>query len=472
MKFLKYAAFQKTFFLNIAILFCLGIVISCIKVGEESGTKTYFLYTSLNGYGANKVICFQVTAEGKISNQKAFNTQGLGDADTTRYPPTKGDFSSQGGLLIIHDKLLVVNPGSNDISIFNMNKTNGDLSFIDKFSSYGRRPVSLSATQATYNFKTNTTITTNNFYHVLVANQFDYPLIYDTGINKVYFPNQDYYQNLNFIEPHRNVTLFLLNSQTGILEFEKTIETYPNSDGGINQVAFNRSGTKFAISTHGIPHVTDDVKYISLEDQIPSKVIVYDFSQNSSSPNPAYNKQVFSETGVSNTVAFDWSVNNDFIYATNGNLTVEKNDYSIVSLQVNPILKKVQNFSTADAYDADACWVYVDPIFNLTFVASPGVDAVSVFKNNTQGYLTAFNLPNGKGTYFITLPGETEDNTELYTIGNYLFTLKSFLDFKVVSFKINNDGTITQIDEQPVIETPIKSEGAYNFLGLKGFQKE
>ena len=454
------------------IIFCLFSVLGCVKNGTESVAKSFFLYTSLNGYGANKVILFEVNAQGNITNQKAFNTQGLGDADTTRYPPTRGDFSSQGGLLIIQDKLLVVNPGSDDISIFNINKTTGNLSFINKFASHGKRPVSLSATKASYNFITNTSIQTDNFFHVLVANQFDYPLISDTGVNKVYYPNKNYYQNLTVLESQRNVSLFLLNMLTGELQFEKTIEIYPNSDGGINQVAFNRHGTKFAISTNGIPHITNDVQFISLQDQIPSKVIVYNFSQNSNNPNPAFNKQIFSEIGISNTVSFDWSANDDFIYVVNGNITIQKNDNSLVSLQVDSILKKVQHFSVADAFGAAACWIFVDPVLQLTFVASPGANAISVFKNNAQGKLDIFNPPNGKDTYFITLPGAREDNTELFTIGDYLFTLKSFFNFTFISFKINNDGTITKIDEQRVIETPIKSDGAYNFLGLKGFQKE
>ena len=269
-----------------------------------------------------------------------------------------------------------------------------------------------------------------------------------------------------------NVSLFLLNAVTGEFQFVKTIESFENSQGGVEQVAFNNSGSQFAMSTNGIPHITSNPLDINLNDLKPSQVVVYNMSQSISNPNPAFNRQSYSEAGICNTVAFYWSPNDKFIYTTNANLVTEKNDNSVTTLQVLPSLKKIQNFSTANDYNVAACWIYVDPILQLVFVSSSNANAISVFKNDLNNGLIPINNAIGNDTYFITLPNNSQDNTELLSLDNFLFTLKSFSDYSILSFQISADGQLTKIDTKPVIQTPIKSKLAYNFLGLKGFKKE
>jgi 6-phosphogluconolactonase (cycloisomerase 2 family) len=93
-------------------------------------------YTATNNAAANEILVFDRSANGALTLADAFATGGLGSGD---------GLGNQGGITMTGDGrfLLVVNAGSNDISVL---ETTGDgLALRDRQPSGGLRPVSVTA---------------------------------------------------------------------------------------------------------------------------------------------------------------------------------------------------------------------------------------------------------------------------------------------------------------------------------------
>ena len=94
------------------------------------------VYTMSNQTTGNSVLAFRRGADGRLSAAGSFATGGTGSG---------GGLGSQGALVFSRDDrfLIVVNPGSNDVSTFRMNH-NG-LQLVGKVASGGVRPISVTS---------------------------------------------------------------------------------------------------------------------------------------------------------------------------------------------------------------------------------------------------------------------------------------------------------------------------------------
>jgi len=92
------------------------------------------LFTATNAAAGNRVVVFRRAPEGTITEAQSILTGGLGSGD---------ELASQGSMLLSGDErfLLVVNAGSNDISVFRVD--NGQLTLTDREPSQGGRPISV-----------------------------------------------------------------------------------------------------------------------------------------------------------------------------------------------------------------------------------------------------------------------------------------------------------------------------------------
>lgn len=92
------------------------------------------LYTMSNNAGGNTVVAFKRNPDGTLTQVASYATGGLG---------TGSGLENQGALTLSVDRnyLYVVNPGSNDVSVFQI--TDQGLTQTARVSSGGRRPVSV-----------------------------------------------------------------------------------------------------------------------------------------------------------------------------------------------------------------------------------------------------------------------------------------------------------------------------------------
>ena len=104
------------------------------EIGLRSSPQST-VYTLSNEAAGNQVIAFTRNGDGTISETGRYDTGGAG---------TDGGLGNQGALALSSNGkfLYVVNPGSNDISVFFI-KNNGSLILKDKIDSGGERPVSI-----------------------------------------------------------------------------------------------------------------------------------------------------------------------------------------------------------------------------------------------------------------------------------------------------------------------------------------
>ena len=102
---------------------------------DNSNRTTGAVYIMTNDPAGNQVIRYDRASDGSLAFSGKFSTGGLGATGLTG--------SNQGGLVLSSNgrTLLVVNAGSNDISIFQVHQN--ILSLTDKTSSHGIMPISL-----------------------------------------------------------------------------------------------------------------------------------------------------------------------------------------------------------------------------------------------------------------------------------------------------------------------------------------
>lgn len=91
------------------------------------------VYTMTNSTAGNAVLAFNRAADGSLTAAGSFATGGTG---------TSAGLGNQGGLVLEHEWLAVVNAGSNDVSLFRVNG-DGSLSLTDRVSSGGTMPISV-----------------------------------------------------------------------------------------------------------------------------------------------------------------------------------------------------------------------------------------------------------------------------------------------------------------------------------------
>ena len=126
------------------LLFAFFLIESCGNDDDNNDIDTPsespivgVLYTTTNGESTNQVVKFDRHEDGSLSGETVFSTNSLGGANVNQGGDANGDFDSQGAIQIIGNYLLNVNAGGNTISVFSVNSTNGNLTFMGNTDSGG-----------------------------------------------------------------------------------------------------------------------------------------------------------------------------------------------------------------------------------------------------------------------------------------------------------------------------------------------
>lgn len=118
-------------------LACIGLLAfsgAVVAQDDDDAGSAGAVYTMTNAVDGNAVLIFQRGADGRLTPAGSVPTQGLG---------TGGGLGNQSALTLSDDRrwLFVVNPGSNDISVFAVKR--GALRLTDRVASGGTQPVSV-----------------------------------------------------------------------------------------------------------------------------------------------------------------------------------------------------------------------------------------------------------------------------------------------------------------------------------------
>jgi len=424
-----------------------------------------YLYTSLNGETTNQVISFERYDDGTLGAQVAYSTDSLGGANRAAGGDAAGDFDSQGAVQIIGDYLLAVNAGGNTISVFGVDRSNGALAHVENVASGGTRPVSI-----TYRTKT----PGSDEYWVVVGNQWNNPNVQKGGEGEgpvEMYPDAAFHADGGGHEAvldDRNIQLFSFNAASGALTSVKTLDSYPGTNGGPSTVSFNRDGSKIAVSTWGISHFGTKTP----THQKPSRVYVYDFD---AATGDLANARFFEEDGIAGSIGLSWDTRTDSIFVSNFNLTSEKHDNSLtVLVDDGTTVAKSANFGTGEGSDIDeACWTLVSPDGNHLYLSSFGGNFISEFNVNADGVVTS--VGDGAETAYAprkegTPPGDTKD-MYITDDGAFMYVLGAYQTFTLSSYNISDSGSLSLSAEYVVVAATESGAGAYNFLGLTGFDK-
>ncbi len=442
----------------------MAFTISCNDNDDNGGTGgddnpiAGFIYTTTNGEGINQVVRFTRMTDGSLSNETAYSTNSMGGANVAAGGDAHGDYDFQGSVKIIGDYLLAVNAGGNDVSVFSLDRTNGDLTFKANTPSGGKRPVSIAETPIAGS---------PNQFWLVVGNQWDNPNVQKDVPNIQRFPNDDFFaQDLTQPDANdalRNIQLFRFDASNGSLTAVNQLDTYVRENGGPTCVKFSNDGSKIAVSTWGIAHFGTPNPLLT--EQHASRVYFYDFNAGQVS-----NKRFFEEQGIAGTIGIDFAPSsNNILYASNFNTTVAKTNNSLTVLTDNgSTISKTNNATTGTETDLDeACWTAISPLGDRLYVAS--------FTGNV---ITPFSL-DGNGNVTGKLPFEARggnapagDSKELYITSDnkYLYNTGALQSFSINIFDITSSGV--NYREQVVLQTTqsgIGTAGKFDFMGLTGF---
>ncbi|GAB3337838.1 hypothetical protein GCM10027299_49400 [Larkinella ripae] len=417
-----------------------------------------YLYTTTNGEDINQVVKFSRRADGSLSDEMAYPTNSKGGANVSAGGDAHGDFDSQGAVQLLGDYLLATNAGGNEVSVFSLNRSNGDLTFKSNTSSGGTRPVSIAYTPK---------VGLADEYWVVVGNQWNNPNIQKDGAAIERYPN-DAFHAMDLKQPdasdnERNIQLFSFNAKTGILTYEKLLAKYVRENGGPTTVSFSPDGTKLAVATWGIAHF--NTKLTSLDEQHPSRVYVYNFANGMVSQT-----RYFEESGIAGTIGFNWAISgNTKLFVSNFNLTPDKLNNSVTVLEDNgSTVTKTSNYgvSSSPAIN-EACWTVLNATGDKLFVASFQTNLVSTFGVGTSG----LTLTKAEGRSGIAPNG---DSKELWVSpdNKYVYNLGSFQSYSINLFENTSAGATYK--SQTILATTAAGKGIagkYIFLGLAGFDK-
>ena len=448
--------------LRLATLSLCSILIfaSCKKHDDVDNTNNRkalgYLYTTTNGEGTNQVVRFSRYPDGSLSDERAYTTNSKGGANVTAGGDAHGDFDAQGAIQIIGNYLLNVNAGGNTVSVFSLERKNGDLSFKSNTPSGGTRPVSIAYTKKDGSA---------NEYWLVVGNQWNNPNVQKDGANIERYPNNAFFlQDLKAADAsdnERNIQLFSFNATTGALTSEKQLDKFVRENGGPTTVSFSEDGTKLAVSTWGIAHFNTEAT--SLSEQHPSRVYVYNFSNGN-----VTNRRFFEEAGISGTIGFSWAKSsNNRLFVSNFNLIPDKRDNSVTVLTDNgSSVGKAANYSvTSPTGINEACWTALNSTGNKLYVASFATNLISTFNVGFPGL--TFNTAVARAG---TAPAGDSKDIYITPDDRYLYNLGAFQSFSINAFTIT--GNSVNYKAQTFLSATASGSGIpgkYNFLGLMGF---
>lgn len=414
-----------------------------------------YLYTTTNGEGENQVVQLSRFNDGSLGDEKVYLTKGKGGSDHSA--PANGDYDAQGNLKIIGDYLLTTNPGDHSISVFNLNKKNGNLTFNSIIGSEGERPVTIDFAPVDE---------TKQEYWVAVGNQWGTPTVLYEGEKLKRYPS-DEWLNQDLTKTHetdknRSIELFKMNMATGKLTFIKTLAEYVRENGGPADVKFSPDGSKIAVSLWGIPHFF--AKDPLLKELKPSRIYVYDFNNGEVS-----NSRYFEEEGLSGAVGFNWHNNSKHIYLTYFNIVNDKADNGIVVLgDTDKKLTKVSNHRTGKAEFIDeACWTAISKDQTRLYVCSYITNEVTTFELNPDGTVAKKVGVERRKDY---QPNEDSKDLFISPDNKYIYMLGSFFSYSVNTLEITENG-VAYKQQYTLKETKdeVGNPGVYDLVGLDGF---
>ncbi|MEO6071389.1 MAG: hypothetical protein ABIN57_03380 [Chitinophagaceae bacterium] len=437
---------------------CTFLIFSgCKKNNDNNNRKTIgYLYTTTNGEGINQVVRFSRFEDGSLADETAYTTNSKGGANVNAGGDAHGDFDAQGAVQIIGDYLLNVNAGGNTVSLFSLNRSSGDLAFKSNTPSGGTRPVSIAYTKKTGS---------SNEYWVVVGNQWNNPNVQKDGKEIERYPNNAFFtQDLkkpDASDMERNIQLFTFNSSLGTLKPEKLLDNYVRENGGPTTVSFSDDGTKLAVATWGIAHF--NTQKTSLDEQHPSRVYVYNFSNGN-----VTGRRYFEEAGIAGTIGFSWAKgSNNRIYVSNFNLIPTKRDNSVTVLTDNSgtVIKSANYSVTSGTGITESCWTALNSTGEKLYVASFATNLISTFNSNSSGLTySAFEARGG-----VAPAGDSKD-IYITPDDRHLYNLGAFQSFSINGFTIT--GNSVNYKSQTFLSTTAAGAGTpgkYNFLGLMGY---
>lgn len=436
-------------------------IISCDKNENSTSNSTTekvagYLYTTTNGESTNQVIRLARHDDGSLSDETAFSTNSMGGADVSMGGDAHGDFDSQGAVQIIENYLLAVNAGGNDIAVFSLDRTNGNIAHKGNTPSGGGRPVSIAYTKKQGS---------ENEYWIVVGNQLNNPNVQKDPPMLERYPDDAFHaQDLTMPDAsdnQRNIQLFSFDAADGMLTSVMTLDTYVRENGGPTCVSFSEDGTKLAVSTWGIAHFATMMP--SLEEQHPSRVYVYDFSNGM-----VTGERFFEEQGIAGTIGFSWARgSNTKLFVSNFNLTADMQDNALTVLSDDgSMLTKSEHHAVTNPASAnEACWTAMNPAGNVLFVASFATNLISSF--DISGSNAALYQVEKRGDL-----APMGDSKELMVTrdSKYLYNLGSFGSFSINQFALTGSGM--EYKKQYIFSTTADGAGTpgkYNFLGLADF---
>ena len=442
---------------------CAALLASLMASTAYASEVKGYLYTTLNGEETNQVVSFERHDDGTLGKQVAYSTGSLGGANRAAGGDAAGDFDSQGAVQIIGNHLLAVNAGGNTISVFGLDKKDGTLSRKHNVASGGTRPVSIAFYPKTSG---------GNDYWVVVGNQWNNPNVQKGGAGEgaiEMYPDAAFHADgggHEMILDDRNIHLFSFNATTGDLTPEKVLDTYPGTNGGPTTVSFNKDGTKLGVATWGIAHFGTETP----TNQKPSRVYVYDFDGASGNVG---NARFFQEEGISGSIGFNWDKNTDRLFVSNFNLTLEKRDHSLtVLVDDGQKVSMADHFGTGNGAAIDeACWTITSADGSKLYVSSFGGNLISEFNVSASGVVS--KVGKGEDTAYELRKAGTPagDNKDMYLSmdGNFMYVLGAYQTFTLSKFNIGETGSLYYSAEYKVEAATKTGPGAYNFLGLTGY---
>jgi 6-phosphogluconolactonase (cycloisomerase 2 family) len=463
-----------------ALVFIILLIVACDDDSTDTVTQSH-LYSSTNDSSGNHVVSFAIKENGQLEQvDTTYTTNGVGDADD-------GDFDGQSSIRVIDNYLLVVNAGDHSgvervaegngsVTVFAINN-DGSLRFKQIVDSGGVRPVSIDYLKS------------DDKTFVVIANQYSNPLCFTPADPPLLNTCTD--QNgiqlgdgtSGSLVPTDKRNLRAFTFANGMLTDPTVLTTYNSPDyGGPSQVSFSPDGSMLAVTTWGVPHFTTSAD-IGL--QGPSRTYLYDVSVSDGTLS-LNNERFYQQTGVSGSIGFSWSSDNEYIYVANFNIAADVPAHSVTALKTDDTSKvfKSDPSGTSEAsgnaqvpgIGVEACWTWLSDDNKLLIVPSFTSNTVSTFVvggatlNHLQNLVRL--LPEESANDF---PADTKD---VFMTGDKknVYVLGALVTHTVTIYDYDAETNLLVEQKDSPYEIPFSRPGGDNvsdrkhaYLGLAGW---